>query len=145
MRAVVLSAVVIIGVASAAWSAAQAPQPGAAPAAPDPANFTGKVTPHATTDIRMLRYSFEPSARTNWHSHEGGQVIVVEKGRMRAQERGGTGKEFGPRETYVVAANVEHWHGALPGEPLTQVALSYGMTRWLKPVTNAEYAAAARK
>ena len=128
--------------ASIAWSQAAQQAP---PAAPDPANFTGKVTPHPTTDIRMLRYSFEPGARTNWHSHEGGQVIVVEQGRMRAQERGGRGREFGPRQTYVVAPRVEHWHGALPGEPLTQVALSYGVTNWKTRVTDAEYAAAARK
>jgi quercetin dioxygenase-like cupin family protein len=145
MRVFVLGMVVAVGAASVAWSAAaQAPQ-GGAPAGPDPANFTGKVTPHATTDIRLLRYSFEPAARTNWHSHEGGQVIVIEKGRMRAQERGAAAKEFGPRDTYVVAPSVEHWHGALPGEPLTQVALSYGATKWLKPVTDAEYASAARK
>jgi quercetin dioxygenase-like cupin family protein len=146
MRLVVLSVVVLIGGACVAWNGAEAQgTQAAAPAAPDPANFTGKVTPHPTTDIRLLRYSFEPGARTNWHSHEGGQVIVVEQGRMRVQERGGRGREFAPRETYVVAANVEHWHGALPGEPLTQVALSYGATRWMKPVTDAEYQAAARK
>lgn len=64
---------------------------------------------------------------------------------MRAQELGGPGKEFGPRETYVVAPNLTHWHGALPGEPLTQVALSYGVTKWMDRVTDAQYAAAARK
>lgn len=142
MRTLVMSMVLLAGIASVAWSqAAQA----AAPAAPDPANFTGKVTPHPTSDIRMLRYSFEPAARTNWHSHAAGQVIVVEQGRMRAQERGGRGKEFGPRETYVVEPGVPHWHGALPGEPLTQVALSYGATMWMTPVTDAEYEAAGRR
>ena len=140
MRTLVLSALLATGLASMAYS-----QQAAAPAAPNPANFTGKVTPHPTTDIRMLRYSFEPGARTNWHSHEGGQVIVVEQGRMRVQERGGAGREVGPRQTYVVAPNIVHWHGALPGEPLTQVALSYGVTNWMSKVSDAEYAAAARK
>lgn len=139
-RLLVLSSVIALGMASVATS-----QQATAPAAPDPANFTGTVTPHGTADIRMLRYSFEAGARTNWHSHEGGQVVVVEKGRMRAQERGGPGQEFGPRETYVVAPGVAHWHGALPGEPLTQVALSYGLTTWMTRVSDAEYAAAARK
>jgi quercetin dioxygenase-like cupin family protein len=142
-RRFALSAVLVVGTATMAWSEAQ--QSTAAPAAPDPANFTGKVTPHATSDIRLLRYSFEPGARTNWHSHEGGQVIVVEQGRMRSQERGKGGKEFRPRETYVTAPGVVHWHGALPGEPLTQVALSYGMTNWMEKVTDDQYAGAGSK
>jgi quercetin dioxygenase-like cupin family protein len=140
-RTVVLSLLLLAGGALVWSQGAQQPPP----AAPDPANFTGRVTPHPTTDIRVLRYSFEPGARTNWHSHEGGQLIVVEQGRMRVQERGGSGLEFGPRETYVVAPNVEHWHGALPREPLTQVALSYGVTHWKTRVSDAEYAAAARR
>ena len=143
-RLLSLSGVLAFGVCSVAWSQAQqAPAP--APAGPDPANFTGKVTPHPTTDLRISRYTFDPGARTNWHSHEGGQVIVIEKGNMRAHERGGTGKEFKPRETYVVAPGVTHWHGAMPTEPLTQVALSYGVTKWMTPVTDAEYAAAAKR
>jgi quercetin dioxygenase-like cupin family protein len=141
VRLLVLSSLLCLGAVSFAFS--QAPPP-PQPAAPDPANFTGKVAPHPTSDIRLLRYSFEPAARTNWHSHAGGQVIVVEQGRMRAQERGGAGKEFRPRETYVTAPGIVHWHGALPGEPLTQVALSYGVTTWLEPVTDQQYSAAAR-
>lgn len=143
-RLISLSAVLAFGLCSVAWS--QASQQNAAPpTGPDPANFTGKITPHPTTDIRMNRYTFDPGARTNWHSHEGGQVVIVEKGRMRTLERGGVGREFGPRETYVVAPNVTHWHGALPDAPLTQVALSYGVTNWMSPVSDAEYAGAARK
>ena len=143
MRIVVLSLIVVAGGASAAWS--QAAQNTPQPPTLDPNNFTGKVTPHLTTDIRMTRYTFDAGARSNWHSHEGGQVIIIEKGRMRTHERGGSGKEFGPRETYVVAPGTIHWHGALPGEPLTQVALSYGVTTWMERVTDAQYAAAARK
>jgi quercetin dioxygenase-like cupin family protein len=138
-RPLILSLLLGSGMASLVWAQQSPP----APAAPNPANFTGNVTAHATTDIRLLRYSFEPGARTHWHSHQGGQVIIVEQGRMRAQERGTAGKEFGPRETYVIAPGVAHWHGALPGEPLTQVALSYGMTTWMEKVSNEQYAAAA--
>ena len=152
MRVLVLSAVIALGAVSMTWRLveAQGAPAAAPPAGPptttlNPANFTGKVTPNPMSDFRVTRYTFDPAARTNWHSHEGGQVIVIEKGRMRAQEKGGTGKEFGPRQTYVVAAGTTHWHGALPGEPLTQVALSYGTTNWMAPVTDAEYKAAAQK
>ena len=145
-RLISLSIVVLVGLVSIAWNLAEAQIAKAEPPPTlDPANFTGKVTPHSTTDFRVTRYTFEPGARTNWHSHQGGQVIVIEKGRMRAFERGASAKEFGPRETYVVAAGITHWHGAQPNEPLTQVALSYGVTTWMKPVTDAEYAAAGRK
>ena len=90
-RLVLLSSLVLIGFSSAVWSQAnQQPAPAAAPAPqPNPENFVGKVTGHPTTEIRMLRYSFEPGARTNWHSHEGGQVILIEKGHARVQEAGG--------------------------------------------------------
>ena len=142
MRVLVLSLIVVAGAASVAWS--QSAAPAAQPPSLDPNNFTGKVTPHVTSDVRLTRYTFDPGARTNWHSHEGGQVIIVEQGRMQAQERGGGRKQFGPRETYVVAPGTTHWHGALPGAPITQVAVSFGVTQWMEPVTDAQYAGGAR-
>lgn len=143
MRVLVLSTLVVVGLSSAVWS--QATQPAAPPPAPNPANFTGKVTPHPTTDIRTLRYSFEPGARTNWHSHEGGQVIHIEQGNMLAQEAGGPVREYVPRQTMTTAPGVKHWHGALPNQPLTQVALSFGTTNWMEKVTDAQYSAGPRK
>jgi quercetin dioxygenase-like cupin family protein len=154
MRLLVSAAILTVGVASMAWSQAApgqaAPgqatqgQPAAPLAQPDPANFTGKVTGHPTTDIRMLRYSFEPGARTNWHSHAAGQVIFIEQGRMRIQDKGGAVRELGPRETMVVNPGVMHWHGALPEGPLTQVSLSFGVTNWSEKVTDAEYSTPRR-
>ncbi len=133
---------VTAGIASMVWGAAA--QQGA-PAGINPANFTGTVTESPTTDIRILRYTFAPSARANWHSHAGGQTIIVEQGRMRVQERGGAGKEVGPTDTYRTAPNVVHWHGATPDAPLTQVAVSFGTTTWLEKVTDEQYKAAALK
>ena len=123
MRMFVLSFVIIAGAASVAWS--QSAQTAGQPATFNPKNFTGKVTPHVINDLRMTRYTFDPGARTNWHSHEGGQVIIIEQGRMRAQERGGVVRRSSVRaRRIVVAPGTTHWHGALPGGPLTQVALS---------------------
>jgi quercetin dioxygenase-like cupin family protein len=141
-RLVLLSSLVLIGFSSAVWSQANqqpAPAPAAAPQ-PNPENFVGKVTGHPTSDIRTLRYSFEPGARTNWHSHEGGQVILIEKGHARVQEAGGAMREMGPRESVVTAAGVKHWHGAMPNEPLTQVSLSFGATNWMEKVSDDQYA-----
>jgi quercetin dioxygenase-like cupin family protein len=138
-RVLTLSILVLVGVSSVVWS--QNAQPAPSSPQPNPENFTGKVTGHPTSEIRMLRYSFEPGARTNWHSHEGGQVILIEKGRARVQEAGGTVQEFGPRESFVTAPGVKHWHGALPAESLTQVSLSFGATNWMEKVTDAQYTA----
>ena len=136
------AALVAVGIGSMVWGA-EAQQ--GAPAGINPANFTGTVTESPTTDIRVLRYTFAASARANWHSHAGGQTIIVEKGQMRAQERGGAGKVFGPADTYRTAPNVVHWHGATPDGPLTQVAVSFGATTWLEKVTDEQYASAAAR
>ena len=137
-RFVLLSFLVLVGSASVVWSQATQPAPAPAPQ-PNPENFVGKVSGHSTNDIRMLRYSFEPGARTNWHSHEGGQVILIEKGRARVQEAGGAVREMGPRASFVTAPGVKHWHGAMPSEPLTQVSLSFGATNWMEKVSDAQY------
>lgn len=142
-RTLLLSGVVLVGMGSVAWS--QAAQQNAAAAGPNPANFTGKVANHSTSDIRTLRYSFEPGARSNWHSHEGGQVILIEEGHMVVQEEGGSIKKYGPREAFVTAPGVKHWHGALPGEALKQVAMSFGATNWMEKVTDAQYGAGSKK
>ena len=136
-RLALLSSLVLIGFASVVWSQS-GQQPAPAPQ-PNPENFVGKVTGHPTTDIRMLRYSFEPGARTNWHSHEGGQVILIEKGTARVQEAGAAMREIGPRESVVTAPGVKHWHGAMPNDPLTQVSLSFGATNWMEKVSDAQY------
>ena len=146
-RLVVLTGVLVLG-GAAAWvsgATAQSPAPAAAtpgqPAPINPAHFTGLVTTHATTDIRTLRYEFARGARTNWHSHAGGQVVFIERGRMRTQERGKTVQEFAPGAVIRTEPDVVHWHGARPDETLTQVALSFGATSWLQAVSEAEYSA----
>jgi quercetin dioxygenase-like cupin family protein len=141
-RPAVLLMLTLAGGASMAWGQSQ---PTAALPSPDPANFTGKVTAHPTTDIRTLRYSFEPGARTNWHSHAGGQVVMIEQGRARVQEAGGAVRELGPRDVFTTAPGVRHWHGAVPKESLTQVAVSFGATTWGEKVTDDQYAAGTRK
>ena len=138
-RRTVLASVVFLG-ASASWLFG-AQQPAATPPATfDANNFVGLVTPHTTTDIRTNRYTFSPGARTNWHSHGDGQVLFAEKGRMRTQEQGKAVQEVPQGTTLRVERQIVHWHGALPGEPLTQVSVSFGPTTWMAKVTDQEYA-----
>jgi 4-carboxymuconolactone decarboxylase len=88
----------------------------------------------------MNRYHFEPGARTKWHSHEAGQVIYVEEGRLRVQERGKGARDLEQGATLHVAPGVEHWHGAVPnGKGITQVSLSFGMTNWKEAVSDNDY------
>jgi quercetin dioxygenase-like cupin family protein len=138
-RSFVLLSILGLGVMGVWVHAAQQPAP--APAQTfNPANFTGMVTPHSTADIRMNRYHFDPGARTKWHSHEAGQVIYVEKGRLRVQERGKGARDVEQGATFHVAPGVEHWHGAVPnGTGITQISLSFGMTNWKEPVPEQDY------
>lgn len=137
-RSLVLSGILGLGLMGVWAHAAQQPAP--APAQTfNPANFTGTVTPRATTDIRTNRYHFDPGARTKWHSHEGGQVIYVEEGRLRVQDKGKAMREVEQGTTFHVAPGVTHWHGAPPTAGSTQISLSFGMTNWMEPVSDQDY------
>ena len=57
--------------------------------------FTGKSVAMEGKDLSAARRSFEPGARTFWHSHDNGQLLMVEDGRMRTQKKGGPLKELG--------------------------------------------------
>ncbi len=139
-RTVVLTAVLCVG-GLAVWAqgAAQVSQVPQTPAAFDPANFVGTVTPQPTTDIRMNRYHFDPGARTNWHSHQAGQVIYVETGRLRERARGQKLRELAEGATLHIAPGVTHWHGSFPGEGVTQISLSFGVTNWMEKVSDEDY------
>ena len=139
-RIAVLASVVLLG-GTASWLfGAQAPA-ATPPATFNPDNFVGTVTPHSTTDIRTNRYTFSPGARTNWHSHGEGQVLFAEKGRMRTAEQGKPVQEFPQGTTLRIDKAIVHWHGAMPGEPMTQVSVSFGPTTWMAKVTDQEYGA----
>ncbi len=107
----------------------------------DAARFTGVSRALEAEGWRLSRRSFEPGARTAWHRHPGGQLLFVESGRARLQERGGTLRELAMGESHYTG-NVEHWHGATPDAEFRQVALSRGdagETAWLEHVTDAQY------
>ena len=102
--------------------------------------FTGKSVAMEGKDLSAARRSFEPGARTFWHSHDNGQLLLVEDGRMRTQKKGGPVKELGKGESDYTGPKVVHWHGAASGQPLVQINVGFsGETRWLEQVTDAEY------
>jgi len=107
-------------------------------------NFTGKATRDTAPKVRAARIHFEPGARTRWHMHERGQILLCEDGVARTQVQGQKMRELHPGETAYVPGGVPHWHGAAPDRPATlfSVDVSDGQTKWLGEVSEAEYRAA---
>jgi quercetin dioxygenase-like cupin family protein len=120
---------------SAHWLArAQQAEPNAGP------RFTGTSASLDTEGLRITRRSFEPGARTAWHRHTHGQLLFVQEGRARIQQRGGTMREIGAGESDYTGPNVDHWHGATPHVHFVQVAVGFGEgVEWLELVTDEEY------
>lgn len=119
--------------------AQQQPAPPATPPG-QTANMTGKGGFVDSKDLHVSRIKFEPGARTYWHVHTTGQVLVAEEGQGLYQEQGGAIKKFVPGEAAYLKANVPHWHGAAPNAPLTQATLYGGSLKWMGPVSDEEYA-----
>ncbi len=98
---------------------------------PNP-NFTGgEVKPlKENSQGNSVRFYFGPGARTKWHSHEGGQIILVEEGVGLYQEKGGPVVELRAGETHYCPPGVVHWHGASPKEGGIQFNTSRGGITW---------------
>ena len=87
--------------------------------------------------------TFEPGARTAWHSHPNGQVLIVTAGVGRVQVWGGPIEEIRPGDVVRVAPGQKHWHGAAPTTGMTHIAIGEhqdGKTvDWLEKVSDTEY------
>jgi len=136
-RVAVLLSLALALAASTYW-VGEAQQPPAAGA--DDPHFTGKTVVMDGKDLSVARRRFEPGARTAWHSHDRGQLLLVEEGRLRTQKKGQAIKELGVGESDYTAPNLVHWHGAVSGQALVQLNVGFGgETKWLEPVTDAQY------
>src|SRR5579859_8065582 len=109
------------------------------------ATFTGTVWGDpvlAETDgVTINTVSISPGARTHWHSHDGGQVLVVTSGLGRVADRDGDGDAIAAGDIVFIPPGVEHWHGATAESPMTHIAISLQGHDWLEPVADADYAA----
>jgi quercetin dioxygenase-like cupin family protein len=138
-HAVVVSLGLAAIIAAAPSPATQTPA-SQKPAAGTPPLFTGSSTAMESKDLSVARRRFEPGARSYWHSHDNGQLLLVEEGRMWAQKRGQAKRDFGPGESDYTGPNVVHWHGAAATTHLIQVNVGFGGgARWLEAVTDADY------
>jgi 4-carboxymuconolactone decarboxylase len=96
-----------------------------------------------SNDYSIGSVTFEPGARSNWHTHPAGQTLIVIGGTGLYQEKGKSIKTIHRGETIICPANVEHWHGASRVSQMTHIAITNdkgsGGVFWLKPVTDEEY------
>ena len=106
----------------------------------DDPRFTGRSITMDGADLTVARRHFDAGARSAWHSHPRGQLLMVEEGRMRMQQRGQSIRELTVGESDYTTPNTIHWHGAVPDEPLVQINVGFGgETTWMEKVTDAEY------
>ena len=119
----------------------------------DAAYFTGTVWFDPVVEapeparLRALRVSFEPGARTNWHTHPLGQTLHVLSGSGLICLRGEAPRVIRSGDTVWIPPGEEHWHGAAPETGMVHLAMQEaeeGKTAdWLEPVGDAEYLRAA--
>ena len=87
--------------------------------------------------------TFEPRARTAWHTHPLGQVLIITLGCGRAQREGGPIEEIRPGDVVVFAPGEKHWHGAAPTTAMTHIAIQEALdgkaVEWMEKVSDEQY------
>jgi quercetin dioxygenase-like cupin family protein len=93
--------------------------------------------------IAGAHVTFEPCARTAWHTHPLGQTLIVTFGCGRIQRWGGPIEEIRPGDVVLIAPGEKHWHGAAPTTAMAHIALQEKlngkMVEWLEKVTDEQY------
>lgn len=112
--------------------------------------FTGtvRIDPlHTAPDparVAMASVTFEPGARTAWHTHPLGQTLIVTAGQGRVQREGGKVEQIGPGDVVWFGPGEKHWHGAGPTTAMTHIAIQERLdgkvVDWLEHVSDEEYA-----
>ncbi len=99
--------------------------------APEPARVQGALV------------TFEPGARTDWHTHPLGQTLLISTGCGWAQREGGPVEELRPGDVVWFAPGEKHWHGATSRTAMTHVAIQERLdgvaVDWLEPVNDHQY------
>ena len=113
--------------------------------------FTGQayLAPVSNNDalgMHISNVTFEPGCRNDWHSHTGGQLLLVTAGRGYYQAEGQPARELLPGDVVEIPADVVHWHGAAPDSWFSHLAVecnpATNVNTWLDPVDDEEYEAA---
>jgi quercetin dioxygenase-like cupin family protein len=92
--------------------------------------------------------TFEPGARTVWHSHPLGQTLIVTSGSGRVQRWGGPIEEIRPGDVVSIAPGEKHWHGAAPTTAMTHIAIQEQLdgkvVDWMEKVSDEQYQTEAK-
>jgi quercetin dioxygenase-like cupin family protein len=125
---------------------------GSQPSAPGPADyFTGTVRldapfkADAPARVGGATVTFEPGARTAWHTHPLGQTLIVTAGLGWAQRQGGPREEIRPGDIVWFTPDEKHWHGATATTAMTHIAIAEALdgkvVDWMEKVTDEQYGA----
>ena len=128
---------------------------GSQPSEQAPTNyFTGTVRLDAPFQgneparVSGATVTFEPGARTNWHTHPLGQTLIVTAGQGWVQLEGGPVEEIRPSDIVWVAPGEKHWHGATATTAVTHIAIQERLegkaVDWLEPVSDEQYQATTK-
>lgn len=110
--------------------------------------FTGKswlatLAINKELNVPLSNVTFEPGSRNNWHSHTGGQLLIIVGGEGLYQERGKPARHLKSGDVVEIAPNVEHWHGATAHSWFSHLATNgnpeANENKWLEPVTDEVY------
>ncbi|MFJ3485468.1 cupin domain-containing protein [Pseudomonas sp. NPDC090202] len=116
-----------------------------------PANFVGNVrvdplfAPRAPSTVSAGAVTFQPGARSAWHTHPLGQTLVVTSGTGWVQQDGGEKIVIKPGDVIWTPPGVKHWHGATATTGMSHIAIQESRdgksVEWLEPVSEAQYEA----
>ncbi len=123
---------------------------GSRPSAKGPADwFTGQVRIDPQFDTQPVGHAagsavtFEPGARTAWHTHPLGQTLIVTAGTGLVQREGGPIEAIHPRDVVFFEPGEKHWHGASPTTGMTHLAIQEAqdgkVVEWMEHVTDEQY------
>ena len=123
---------------------------GAQPSGKGPPDyFTGTVrvdplfSPDEPARVAGAHVTFEPGARTAWHTHPLGQTLIVTFGLGWVQREGGPVEEIRPGDVVWFAPGEKHWHGASPGTAMSHIAIQERLNGkavdWLEHLSDAQY------
>jgi quercetin dioxygenase-like cupin family protein len=105
--------------------------------------FTGDVYPYltmpATDGVTINTVNFTPCARTFWHRHDQGQILIILAGRGLIQADGGPVHVIRAGDVVWAPAGERHWHGGSADSFMTHIAISLGPTHWEDEVADEEY------
>ncbi len=111
--------------------------------------FTGSVRidplfgKREMTKAAAAMVTFEPGARTAWHTHPMGQTLIIMEGLGRVQRLGGPIEEVGPGDVVWFEPDEKHWHGASPEKAMSHIAIQEELdgevVKWMEKVSDEQY------